>query len=207
MTTLLAIESTISSFQALHEHLGLQRAQDPSFSPEWQTPLIDLADDDKAFLDRLQQRHQSYYNAGLLVEGTVLFAIVSPLLERLGFNEPPFFVQSEFPVSIEVEDRNEVYRGRIDVLVIRDLIWVLTVEAKRSKFAADVALPQCLAYMNAASQHPNFGMVTNGSEFIFCKLSNGTYDFSDAFSLLSRQNKLYEIAAILTELRDKQFSD
>lgn len=206
MSTLLAIEQAISSFQVLHESLGLRRATDASFFPEWQALSVELADDDKAFLDHLQQRYYNYYNAGLLTEGTVLLSIVAPLLERLGFHEPPFFVRSEVPVSIEVEERDEVYRGRIDVLVIRELIWVLTVEAKRSKFAADIALPQCLAYMSAAPQQPNFGMVTNGSDFIFCKLEDRIYDFSEVFSLLSRQNRLYEVATILTNLKDGTLS-
>lgn len=82
----------------------------------------------------------------------------------------------------------------------------MTVEAKRSKFAADIALPQCLAYMSAAPQHPTFGMVTNGSDFIFCKLENGVYNFSDAFSLLSRQNKLYEVATIIAGLKNNIFA-
>lgn len=207
MSTLLAIEKKIATLQALQERLSLCRATDSSFFPEWQLPANELTDDDRIFLDRLQQRYHNYYNAGLLSEGTVLLSIVAPLLERLGFHEPPFFVQSEAPVTLEVEDRNEVYRGRIDVLVIREQVWVLTVEAKRSKFAADIALPQCLAYMSAAPQQPTFGMVTNGSDFIFCKLDGTTYDFSDVFSLLSRQNKLYDVATILMDLKNSQFSD
>jgi hypothetical protein len=169
----------------------------------WQVPSVELADDDKAFLDHLQQRYYNYYNARLLTEGTVLLTLVAPLLERLEFHEPPFFVRSEVPISLEVEDRDEVYRGRMDVLVIRDRVLILTVEAKWSKFAADIALPQCLAYMSAAPQQPNFGMVTNGSDFIFCKLDDGVYDFSEVFSLLSRQNKLYEVATILTNLKGR----
>lgn len=207
MTTLLAIEQTISSFQELHERLELSRAVDPSFFPEWQVPAIDLSDDAQMFLDRLQHRYQYYYNAGILTEGTVLLSIVAPLLEWLGFHEPPFFVRSEVPIRLEIEERNEIYRGRIDVLIIRERVWVLTVEAKRSKFAADIALPQCLAYMSAAPQHPTFGLVTNGSDFIFCKLDHGVYDFSEAFSLLSRQNKLYEVATIITDLKNSQFSN
>ena len=202
MSALLAVEETISSFQVLHERLGLRRATDASFFPEWQIPDADQVDlTDRAFLDHLQQRYHNYYNAGLLTEGTVLLSIVAPLLEHLGFHEPPFFVRSEVPVILEVTERDEVYRGRMDVLVIRDRFWVLTVEAKRSKFAADVALPQCLAYMSAAPQQPSFGMVTNGSDFIFCKLADGVYDFSEPFSLLARRNRLYEVAKILTYLR------
>lgn len=207
MSTLLAIEETISSFQVLHDRLGLSRATDAAFFPEWQVADIDqVALTDRAFLDHLQQRYHNYYNAGLLTEGTVLLSIVAPLLEHLGFHEPPFFVRSEVPVMLEVTERDEVYRGRMDVLVIRDQFWVVTVEAKRSKFAADVALPQCLAYMSAAPQQPSFGLVTNGSDFIFCKLADGVYDYSEPFSLLSRRNRLYEVAQILTHLKAESLS-
>jgi len=202
MSTLLAVEQTISNFQALHERFEVKRAEVDSFFTAWQEPLTkQLSDSDKAFLDHLRQRYHNYYDAGLLNEGTVLLSIVAPLLEHLGFHEPPFFVRSEVPVNIEVKERDEIYRGRIDVLVVRDRIWLMTVEAKRSKFAADVALPQCLAYMNASPQQPSFGLVTNGSDFIFCKLEQDTYDLSDPFSLLSRQNKLYDVARILNHIK------
>ena len=201
MTTLLAIEPSISSFQELQKRFGIHRAASAAFFPEWQTPTASLQGSDKAFLDRLQQRYYNYYDASLLTEGTVLLSIIAPLLEHLGFHEPPFFVRSELPISIEVTERDEIYRGRIDVLVIRDQLWIVTVEAKRSKFAADIALPQCLAYMKAASQQPSFGMVTNGSDFIFCKLDTDTYNFSEPFSLLSRDNKLYEVASILNRFK------
>jgi predicted type IV restriction endonuclease len=208
MSTLLAIEETISSFQDLHNRLGLSRATDASFFPEWQVTDAEQVDlTERAFLDHLQQRYHNYYNAGLLTEGTVLLSIVAPLLEHLGFHEPPFFVRSEVPVMLEVTERDEVYRGRMDVLVVRDRFWVVTVEAKRSKFAADVALPQCLAYMSAAPQQPSFGMVTNGSDFIFCKLADGLYDFSEPFSLLSRRNRLYEVAQILTYLKAESLAN
>ena len=62
MTTVLVIEQTISSFQELHERLGLSRAVEPSFFPEWQVAAIDLSDDAQGFLDRLQHRYQYYYN-------------------------------------------------------------------------------------------------------------------------------------------------
>ncbi len=139
------IEPTISSFQALHERLGLIRATDAPFFLEWQTPTVPLDKREQAFFDHIQQRYYNYYNASLLTEGTVLLSIVALL--------------------------------------------------------ADIALPQCLAYMIAAPQQPSFGMVTNGSDFIFCKLENAVYDFSEAFSLLSRRHKLYEVASILTQLK------
>ena len=125
MSSLLAVESTINSFQALHDRLGLRRADDASFFPEWQNLdeqglSGELSESDRSLLDHLQQRYYHYYNAGLLTEGTVLLSIIAPLLEHLGFHEPPFFVRSEVPVSVDVKERDEVYLGRMDVVVICD---------------------------------------------------------------------------------------
>ncbi|MEA5420484.1 type I restriction endonuclease [Spirulina sp. CCNP1310] len=205
MTASFAIETTITTLQELETRFQIQRASDGSFFPEWQDATgvdpITLDDSTRKVLDHLRERFLNYYKAGLLTEGTVLLSILGPLLDCLGFHEPPYFVRSEVGVTIEVVERDEVYRGRMDVLIVRDRLWILTLEAKRSKFAADVALPQCLAYLGAAPQFPAFGLVTNGSDFIFCKLAGQTYDFSDPFSLLSHHNRLYAIAMILLRLK------
>lgn len=50
MSTLLAIEKTILSFQAVHERLGLCRATDESFFVEWQVQPIEIPNDDRTFL-------------------------------------------------------------------------------------------------------------------------------------------------------------
>ncbi|MEA5463224.1 type I restriction enzyme HsdR N-terminal domain-containing protein [Leptothoe sp. PORK10 BA2] len=130
---------------------------------------------------------------------------MAPLLERLGFQDAPLLVHSEVPVQVKVTERDEIYRGRMDVLVVCNLMGVLTVEAKRSKFAVDMVLPQCLAYMTAGETQPAFGMVTNGSDFMFCKLENSLYDLSKPFSLWSRYKRLHEVPTILTTLK-KEFT-
>jgi len=201
MVSPLAIADTITNFQALHDRLGLQRATDMDFFPEWQHLGVNLSDQDYGFLDVLRQRYLYYYNAGLLTEGTILLAIVAPLLNHFGFHEPPCSVRSEVPISLAVPDRDEVACGRIDVLVVQERLWILTVEAKRSRFAVDTALPQCLAYMTAAPTSPSFGMATNGSDFVFCKLVDTVYDFSEPFSLLSHRNRLHEVATLLCNLK------
>ena len=63
-----------------------------------------------------------------------------------------------------------------------------------------MALPQALAYMMALNQgRPIFGLVTNGSHFIFIELvqSGPQYDLSDDFSLHRRHNQLYDVLQIL----------
>lgn len=204
MVNTAAIEPTFTSLQDLQERLGLRRSGAADFFGEWVAALSDPVSLDPslgAVLETLRRRHAYYYQAGLLQEGTVVLSIVAPLLEAVGFHEPPFFVRSEVPVTLAVPDRGQVYRGRIDVLVVQQGLWVLTVEAKNTRFAADFALPQCLAYLAAAQPDPSFGLVTNGTDFLFCKLQEGFYDFSDPFSLLSRQNQLISIVQVLLALK------
>ena len=64
-----------------------------------------------------------------------------------------------------------------------------------------------LAYMLAApnSEKPAFGLVLNGSEFLFLKLVRGEYPqyaMSDLFSLLNRGNNLYHVLRVLKRLRN-----
>ncbi|QYO64938.1 hypothetical protein [Leptolyngbya sp. 7M] len=63
-------------------------------------------------------------------------------------------------------------QGRIDTLIIQDQFWVLVVEAKRT-IMVSLAVPQALAYMmcNPNPMRSVYGMVSNGDEFIFLKLS------------------------------------
>jgi hypothetical protein len=57
---------------------------------------------------------------------------------------------------------------------------------------------------NPNHDKPVYGMVTDGSLFMFIKLlkqERSQYDFSDTFSLLLfRQNKLYDIMRILKRI-------
>ncbi|MHC5737709.1 restriction endonuclease subunit R [Nostoc sp.] len=68
---------------------------------------------------------------------------------------------------------------------------VLVIESKRSSFSLLEAIPQALVYMlaNPNQDKPTFGLVTNGSDFIFLKLTKENqpkYAISDQFTLLKR---------------------
>jgi hypothetical protein len=51
-------------------------------------------------------------------------------------------------------------------------LWVLVIESKRAELSLKVGVPQALAYMLAAppTQRSLYGLVTNGSNFVFLKL-------------------------------------
>ncbi|MGK7874598.1 MAG: type I restriction endonuclease subunit R [Xenococcaceae cyanobacterium] len=204
MAQALAISKRIISMEQLQQRFPLVQADNDQFFTEWHQDLPELTDEEKAILDKYYRRYLRHRNRKELSEGTVKLLLVFPLLELAGFYDEPFFITTEPPVEILVEDRDEVLRGRIDTLVIQQELWVLMVESKRSiSFAA--AIPQGLAYMmgNPHPERPVYGMVTDGDLFMFIKLLSQDppqYDFSEPFSLfVVRQNKLYDILRVLKQ--------
>jgi hypothetical protein len=99
--------------------------------------------------------------------------------DLVGFYEPEFEIQTEHSVAFEVVEGDEVLRGRMDTLIVRDDFWVLVVEAKRTIMAA-LAVPQALACMltnmmcSPLLGQPVFGLLSNGEEFIFLKVVAGS---------------------------------
>jgi predicted type IV restriction endonuclease len=112
-------------------------------------------------------------------------------------------LRSEVSVKFELEDGDEtVYKGRIDVLIVQENLWVILVEAKRTSFNMTLALPQALTYLAMARPSmPRYAWVSNGEYSMFVKLDRGEYAFSDDFSLNRRQNELYDVLQILDRLK------
>jgi predicted type IV restriction endonuclease len=104
-----------------------------------------------------------------------------------------------------MKDEGAIIRGRIDVLVVKNQLWLLVIESKRSDFAVTRAIPQALAYMLSDSEmvQLTFGMITNGNEFLFLKTSQNDYANSRLFSLVNPNNELYEVLQILKHLGSK----
>ncbi|MEM6425998.1 MAG: hypothetical protein AAF728_12705 [Cyanobacteria bacterium P01_D01_bin.128] len=87
----------------------------------------------------------------MLLEETIRLVILSPLLELAGFYSTPYKFRAEVPVEIEAQgDNDEILRGRIDGLALLERLWVVVLEAKKTTFDLEVALPQTLAYMTAS---------------------------------------------------------
>jgi predicted type IV restriction endonuclease len=132
--------------------------------------------------------------------------VVSPLLEVARFLDPPFRIKSPESVELTIKDPDQtIIRGLIDILVVKDSLWILVVKSKRTSIPVAAALPQILAYMmaNAESKSSIYGMATNGDSFIFIKLNRDgqpEYDFSREFSLLPRQHELSQVLQILKKL-------
>lgn len=183
---------------------GLRLAEDDQFFGEWRDELPELTDLEKRSLDQVKVDY-IYLAEYPMLESIVKMVVLSPLLALAGFYRPPFRVTAETPMEISVEDEGEIVRGRLDVLVLQQQLWVLVIESKNTDFSLNKAIPQALAYMmaNPNPERPAFGLVTNGSEFIFIKLSKRSepqYALSNLFSLLNRGNDLYSVLSVLKRL-------
>lgn len=170
------IRATEITLYDLEQRFQLEQVHASSFLEEWQTALLPLTEAEKQRLDRVQRSVENLEKRSLL-ENTVKLAVLAPLLDLSGFLLPPFYVSTEESVNIEATDDSLddslVVQGRIDILVLKDELWLLVIESKRAEFSPKVGIPQALSYMLASPKKtsPVYGLVTNGTDFVFLKLA------------------------------------
>jgi hypothetical protein len=124
--------------------------------------------------------------------------LLPPLLEILGFIDPPCQVRSEKYVRFEIEDGNTQLDGLIDALVIHDRLWLIVIESKRYWFSVRQAIAQTIAYMASVSISPVFALITTGEDYLFVKCDRDTshYALSDKLTLSTAEgNELYIVVA------------
>jgi predicted type IV restriction endonuclease len=193
------------TLRELKQAFGLQQVQDSAFFPEWSETLPPLNEIEQQLLDRVQANFVGLMEDPPMLENTVKMVILAPLLDLAGFYHQPFHIETETSIDVETEDEGLIIRGRIDVLVLKNRLWLLVIESKRSDFAVTRAIPQLLSYMlgNVKLGQPTFGMITNGNDFLFLKAVGQTtpqYANSRLFSLVNPNNELYFVLQILKRL-------
>lgn len=205
MVQTFAISKAVESLSLVDDKFNLVQSSDDTFFTEWYQDLPSLSDTEKMTLDHYKQRFLEHRHRGNLSEGAVDRLLVSPLLDLAGLYAPELTLDTEVSVEITAEDDGDIYRGRIDALILQQQFWVLVVEEKASRIAMETAIPQGLAYMAGRSSfdRPIFGLVTSGDHFVFIKLQHQTYALSDSFALRSRHNNLYTVLQILKQIRDR----
>ncbi len=201
----LAIERHLKTLAQLQAEFGLQRAEAEDFFEEWLTGLPHLTAEEQTALDQIRDRYTYQFSEGRLGEEIIKLIVLSPLLQLAGFYNPPFQFRAEESIDLEIEANEHRYRGRIDALILQDRFWVVTIASKQTSFSLELAIPQLLAYLLASPNEANpvYGMVTNGESFAFTKLQGGVsprYEMSDVFSLMPRQNRLYDVLQILKRI-------
>jgi predicted type IV restriction endonuclease len=190
----------------LERRFQLQQTEDESFFWEWQGNLPALTDIEQQRLARVRATVANLEQRSVL-ENTVKLAVVAPLMDLSGLFLPPFYVSTEDSVEIEATDNSIVVRGRIDILVLKDQLWVLVIESKRAEFSPKVGIPQVLSYMLAVPNpsFPLYGLVTNGTDFVFLKLlfqEVPRYARSRQF-VLGQDHDLERVLQIFKQLAEK----
>jgi predicted type IV restriction endonuclease len=206
MPTLAAEDVTLAQ---LKESFGLAHCQDPGFFPEWVLAKTEANTQvsalEEQLLDRIKANFTSLMDSPPVLENSVKMVVLAPLLDLLGFYQPPFNLQTEPSIEITTEDEGLTIRGRIDILVIKNRLWLTVIESKRSDFSVTRAIPQTLSYLlaNPTIDRPTYGMITNGNEFLFLKATRNPivqYANSKLFSLINPSNDLYDVLTVLKRL-------
>jgi hypothetical protein len=141
---------------------GLQQNQDADFFPEWrlgENGGVTLSSLEEEILDRIKANFTSLMDRPPLLENSVKMVVLAPLLDLLGFYQPPFSIQTEPSIEITAEDEGITVRGRIDILVLKNRLWLTVIESKRSDFSVTRAIPQTLSYLLSNPDSPTFGLI------------------------------------------------
>jgi predicted type IV restriction endonuclease len=200
------LQSNKVTLGELESKFKLTIARDPQFFFEWKSARSEATTEEIQTLDRIKSNFENLLKDPPLLEGAVKMVVLAGLLDLAGFYQPPFRIKTETQTSISSPDEDEegvMIRGAIDVLVVLEKLWMLVIEAKMSNFSLTAALPQALSYMLASGQPVTFGLISNGSDFIFLKLTQqgkAQYSTSRVFSLLTPGNELIEVLQILKAL-------
>jgi hypothetical protein len=205
MAKVIAVTEAIKSLAEAESRLNLRRTEDAAFFTEWQAQLPSPSDSEQTALDTLRRRLLYHRADGELLEGAVTLLVASPLLELAGFYDPPFRMKAEAAIEITIDDGEETLRGRIDILILQNQLWVMVLECKKTTISTRSALPQALAYMmaNPDLDKPRFGMLTNGDDVLFVKLRaqpTPEYGLSRAFSIYTVPSELRSAFQVLKHL-------
>ncbi|HEY9728901.1 MAG TPA: type I restriction endonuclease [Chroococcales cyanobacterium] len=200
-----AITEAITTLAEAERRCNLHRTENEQFFSEWRTDLPDLTDTEKTGLNELRRRYLYQRAESHLLEGTVMLLLASPLLAIAGFYDPPFKIRAEESVQIILDDGEEVLQERIDVLVLHNQLWVVVLESKKTALSVWSALPQTLAYLiaNPQPERPSFGMMTNGDDILFVKLTQideRQYDVSRVFAPFISYQELYSVLQVLKRM-------
>ena len=200
-----AIAARDITLRELKQAFGLQKSQRPDFFSEWSEQSVALSEMEKQTLDRVKANFSEMVADPPVLEDAVKLVVLAPLLDLAGFYRRPYRIETETSIEIEATDEEVTVRGRIDILVLKERLWLLVIESKRSDFSVTRAMAQALSYMlaNEKTEQPTFGMITNGIEFLLLKAMQQEYGNSRLFSLVNPGNELWDVLRILKGLGEQ----
>lgn len=170
------------NLQTVHALLNLQAQPMAAYSDLLR--LESLTEVEQQEVQQIATDFGQYLAAGQVSEGLVKILSTFPILRLAGFYRSPIELKLEERIeTIVVEDEDTAITGRIDLLTMNQSatltgkpFWVLIVEAKNSVIDLFAGLPQLLtyAYTSLENQPTVWGLITNGLNYQFVYLRQGT---------------------------------
>jgi hypothetical protein len=202
MTT--TIQAKTLSLYELEQKFNLTLAAMDQVSVPWNQDQCKLTEPEAQVLAHITANYNNQIRYLPFSEELVKMVVLSPLLDLAGFYGRNFRLVTEEPVEMLLQEKDELIKGRIDVLIVQEQLWILAIESKRVQLDVMAALPQLLFYLlNSPVEQPKpLGLMTNGREFVFAQVLKAEpnppqYVCSDAFSI----NRPQEFQSVLKLLK------
>lgn len=201
------LEASQLSLNDVRRLLKLERQTGGSFDDFLSLePLTDFEQQELLLIENYFWRH---LEAGKVSAKLVKFLVLSPLMRLTGFFNVPVVLTMEDSIPIEVEDRDTLIKGRLDILAVNGpdaeigatQFWILVVEAKNSAIDSWAGLPQLLTYAFKSLQVRSsvWGLTTNGESYRFVRVTRGnpcTYQILPELNLIDKGRSI-ELAQVL----------
>ncbi|TAG19890.1 MAG: restriction endonuclease subunit R [Oscillatoriales cyanobacterium] len=135
------LEASQLSLNDVRHLLKLEELEGEGFTDFFS--LEPLTESEQQELLKLRNDFRRYLSAGKVSEELVKFLVLSPLMRLTGFFDIPIVLTMEDSIPIEVEDKDTLIKGRLDILAVNQPdaeigatpFWILVVEAKNSAIA------------------------------------------------------------------------
>ena len=192
----------------VHRLLKLEFNYSDSLKPF--LPLQPLTEMERRRLEEINANFKSYFFDGYILEGLVKVLFVSPLMWLSGFFHPKIEITLEERIAnIDIEDKEGVIKGRMDILatakslpeITLNPLWILIIETNQFSVNASFCLPQLLTYAYKSLEHQEsvWGLTTNGMDYQFVYLQKGkpsTYHLFPKLSLLYPEQSVQLLQAM-----------
>jgi hypothetical protein len=200
MLTLKTSKLTLGDVQ---RHLRFQeQLEDVSFTDI--LALETVSDAEKLELVQIRNDFRPYLIEDKASEGQVKVLTLFPLLRLAGFYRYPIKIMVEEGINnIILVDEDKTITGRFDIVTVNRAIstvndisfWILVIEAKESGIEVRQGLPQLLTYAyNSLERQPSvWGLVTNGLQYMFVYLRQGT---NPTYQIMPMLDLMYSKSAI-----------
>ena len=195
------LEASQLSLNDVRRLLKLERQTEGSFTDFFS--LEPLTDFEQQELLQIRNHFWHHLEAGKVSAKLVKFLVLSPLMRLTGFFDIPVVLTMEDSIPIEVEDKDTLIKGRLDILAVNQpdaeiaatQFWILVVEAKNSAIAPFAGLPQLLtyAYKSLQQQSSVWGLTTNGESYRFVRVTRGnpcTYQILPELNLIDKERSI-----------------